>query len=76
LAAVKDIRLGTDCSFTINEDIENNFIAPLFLKEGTILSNLFKTGQATVNLISTEPASNLVDLSISNMITYENWRKN
>jgi type II secretory pathway pseudopilin PulG len=74
LAAVNNIYLGTDGTFTTNETIETNSLAPLFLLEGTFLSNVLKNSNSTVHFNTS--AADLADISISNMITYENWRKN
>lgn len=72
LVAAGSIKLnGTGCTFNNDE----TFIEPIFLNEGAILSNLFNNMEETsINFSITAP--NLVDISLSNMITYENWSKN
>ncbi|MDF2538301.1 MAG: hypothetical protein K0S76_1322 [Herbinix sp.] len=76
LAATNQIILGTESSFEINETIENNYIAPIFQSKGDLLSNLFHNADTTVNFTALEPVSSLVDISMSGLISYENWRKN
>lgn len=63
-----DIKLGTDC--TLQSD--NTKIAPIFNDEGNLLHYLFKNMNMTVNM--SDRSNSLIDTS--NMITYENWRKN
>jgi hypothetical protein len=70
LATVGDIVFGHRVNITTNTEAES-YLAAAFTAEGTILNEVFKNAQMTINIKLGEPA--LVDLS--NMISYENWRK-
>lgn len=71
LVSCNQIKLGTNCTLKL-DDAAENYIGDIFSKEGTLLQYLFKKINVTQNLtLKREP---LIDMS--NMITYENWRKN
>lgn len=67
----KSIILGTDCNLQTNASVEA-FIASIFKNEGMLLQYLFKNVDMTVNLAKQSDSF----INTSNMITYENWRKN
>ncbi len=66
------IRIGHGCNLGTDAATEQ-FIADIFAVEGTILSNIFKNAEMTVDFVITNPASSTVDLS--DMISYENWKR-
>jgi len=73
IVAANNISLGYGCTLEAN----NDNITPVFAVEGDILSKLFKNAITTVNFTTTTVDDDLlVDLSIANLITYENWSKN
>lgn len=74
LVASKDIMLGTGCNLT-NNVVGSGIIEDAFLKEGKILSRILINPNTTIEFDITAQ-TNMVNISISNMITYENWRKN
>lgn len=74
LVAAGNIIMGRDCTFEIKQaEATEDYIASIFESEGSILKYLFRNPVMTVSITETDTVANLVDLS--NMITYENWKK-
>jgi hypothetical protein len=67
-----DIMLGNNCFIQTDAAMETQ-LADIFNKDAVILSKLFKNVDYSVNVSTSSEISNFVDLS--NMIIYENWRK-
>ncbi|MBH1939787.1 hypothetical protein I5677_02625 [Mobilitalea sibirica] len=74
LVAAGEIRLSSSCRLTADEALIETYLKPIFDTEGEILNKFFSNMKVKFNYSETLPADNLVDLS--NMIYYENWRKN
>ncbi len=72
IVAGDNITLGKGCDIKTDAETET-FIADIFTSEGTIMNQLFKGTDKTISFSTITPASVFVDLS--NMISYENWRK-
>lgn len=66
------INLGQNCNLLTDADSEAA-LDGIFTSEGTMMNNIFKNAEMTIDFVVTEPASDLVDLS--SMVSYENWRK-
>lgn len=66
------ISVGNNCNLGTDTATES-YLSSLFQIEGKVLNNIFKNAELTVDFVIDTPASSTVDLS--NMISYENWRK-
>ncbi|MDD3173931.1 MAG: hypothetical protein PHF63_09750, partial [Herbinix sp.] len=81
IIAAGDITLKENCTIactgntTFDSSLSvNTFLKNLFDTDGQILWKLFINPEVTVNFTSGSTSADLVN--ISNLVTYENWRKN
>lgn len=69
LVTTGNINIGQNC----NLSSDNTYIEGIFTEEGTLLNSFFKNSELTISFTTVGSVPSLVDLS--QMISYENWRR-